>query len=143
MGTHPIFESDFDCLTDYSEKGLDFIVMQFKYKQDHSYERRRADGEKVRLRYPERIPVIVEKSPKARVADVDKKKYLVPAELTVGQFIFIIRKRINLRPEEALFFFVNGSIPSTSNTMGEVYQQNHDEDSFLYMMYSDESVYGG
>jgi len=83
------------------------------------------------------------KSPKARVADVDKKKYLVPAELTVGQFIFIIRKRINLRPEEALFFFVNGSIPSTSNTMGEVYQQNHDEDSFLYMMYSDESVYGG
>ena len=35
--------------------------------------------------------VIVEKSPKARVADVDKKKYLVPAELTVGQFIFIIR----------------------------------------------------
>ena len=35
--------------------------------------------------------VIVERSPKARVADVDKKKYLVPAELTVGQFIFIIR----------------------------------------------------
>ena len=32
----------------------------------------------------------------------------------------IFRKRINLRPEEALFFFVNGSIPSTSNTMGEV-----------------------
>ena len=82
--------------------------------------------------------MIVEKSPKARVADVDKKKYLVPAELTVGQFIFIIRfvftfmiwtkylkkyilrKRINLRPEEALFFFVNGTIPSTSSTMGEV-----------------------
>ena len=24
----------------------------------------------------------------------------------------------------------------------QVYQQNHDEDSFLYIMYSDESVYG-
>ena len=35
--------------------------------------------------------VIVEKSPKARVNDVDKKKYLVPADLTVGQFIYIIR----------------------------------------------------
>ena len=41
-----------------------------------------------------RFLVIVEKSPKARVADVDKKKYLVPADLTVGQFIFIIRYRI-------------------------------------------------
>ena len=31
------------------------------------------------------------------------------------------RKRIELRPEEALFFFVNGTIPATSNTMGEVF----------------------
>ena len=93
----------------------------------------------------------------------------MPSDLTVGQFIYIIRyfkslskslispfrKRIDLRPEEALFFFVNGAIPATSHTMGEVvyfqgscqtyfqvYQQNHDEDSFLYIMYSDESVYG-
>jgi len=116
--------------------------MKFQYKEDHSFERRRQDGDKVRLRYPERVPVIVEKSPKARVADVDKKKYLVPTELTVAQFLFIIRKRIDLRPEEALFFFVNGTIPASSLSMGEVYQQCHDEDSFLYMMYSDESVYG-
>ena len=32
----------------------------------------------------------------------------------------IFRKRIDLRPEEALFFFVNGTIPATSHTMGEV-----------------------
>merc|ERR1711868_265774 len=135
MGTHPIFESDFDCLTDR-------LKMKFKYKEEHPLAKRRADGDKVRNRYPDRVPVIVEKSPKARVADVDKKKYLVPSDLTVGQFIYIIRKRIDLRPEEALFFFVNGAIPATSHTMGEVYQQNHDEDSFLYIMYSDESVYG-
>merc|ERR1712045_672571 len=116
--------------------------MKWQYKEEHPFEKRRAEGEKIRRKYPDRVPVIVEKSPKARVADVDKKKYLVPADLTVGQFIFIIRKRIDLRPEEALFFFVNGTIPATSHTMGEVYQQNHDEDSFLYIMYSDESVYG-
>lgn len=81
--------------------------MKFKYKEERSLAQRRADGDKVRIRYPDRVPgrllllffmvsnrrflVIVEKSPKARVADVDKKKYLVPADLTVGQFIFIIR----------------------------------------------------
>ena len=68
--------------------------------------------------------VIVEKAPKARVADLDKKKYLVPSDLTVGQFYFLIRKRIHLRPEDALFFFVNNVIPPTSATMGALYQVN-------------------
>lgn len=66
--------------------------------------------------------VIVEKAPKARINDVDKKKYLVPSDLTVGQFYFLIRKRIHLRPEDALFFFVNNVIPPTSATMGSLYQ---------------------
>ena len=69
-----------------------------------------------------RVPVIVEKAPKARIGDLDKKKYLVPSDLTVGQFYFLIRKRIHLRPEDALFFFVNNVIPPTSATMGSLYQ---------------------
>lgn len=67
----------------------------------------------------------MEKSPKARVADLDKKKYLVPTDLTVGQFYFLIRKRIQLRPEDALFFFVNNVIPPTSATMGTLYQASN------------------
>ncbi|RXM36730.1 Gamma-aminobutyric acid receptor-associated protein-like 1 [Acipenser ruthenus] len=66
--------------------------------------------------------VIVEKAPKARVPNLDKRKYLVPSELTVGQFYFLIRKRIHLRPEDALFFFINNTIPPTSATMGLLYQ---------------------
>uniref|UniRef100_A0A7N6A007 GABA(A) receptor-associated protein b n=1 Tax=Anabas testudineus TaxID=64144 RepID=A0A7N6A007_ANATE len=86
--------------------------------------------------------VIVEKAPKARIGDLDKKKYLVPSDLTVGQFYFLIRKRIHLRAEDALFFFVNNVIPPTSATMGLLYQEHHEEDFFLYIAYSDESVYG-
>lgn len=66
--------------------------------------------------------VIVEKAPKARIGDLDKKKYLVPSDLTVGQFYFLIRKRVQLRPDDALFFFVNNVIPPTSATMGSLYQ---------------------
>ncbi|KAG0413793.1 hypothetical protein HPB47_009052 [Ixodes persulcatus] len=86
--------------------------------------------------------VIVEKAPKARIEDLDKKKYLVPSDLTVGQFYFLIRKRIHLRPEDALFFIVNNVIPPTSATMGSLYQEHHEEDFFLYIAYSDEDVYG-
>uniref|UniRef100_A0A8C9QPU4 Gamma-aminobutyric acid receptor-associated protein-like n=2 Tax=Scleropages formosus TaxID=113540 RepID=A0A8C9QPU4_SCLFO len=117
--------------------------MKFQYKEEHPFEKRRSEGEKIRKKYPDRVPVIVEKAPKARIGDLDKKKYLVPSDLTVGQFYFLIRKRIHLRAEDALFFFVNNVIPPTSATMGLLYQEHHEEDFFLYIAYSDESVYGG
>lgn len=160
--------------------------MKFQYKEEHPFEKRKTEGEKIRRKYPDRVPVsmtsrvswigrrvrpdslftfclptdslpiltlallhllsraqvIVEKAPKARIGDLDKKKYLVPSDLTVGQFYFLIRKRIHLKPEDALFFFVNNLIPPTSATMGSLYQEHHEEDFFLYIAYSDESVYG-
>ncbi|XP_061403640.1 gamma-aminobutyric acid receptor-associated protein-like [Lethenteron reissneri] len=96
--------------------------MKWHYKEEHPFEKRRSEGEKIRKKYPDRVPVIVEKAPKARIGDLDKKKYLVPSDLTVGQFYFLIRKRIHLRAEDALFFFVNNVIPPTSATMGQLYQ---------------------
>jgi GABA(A) receptor-associated protein len=37
----------------------------------------------------------------------------VPADLTVGQFIYVIRKRVKLDPDKAIFIFVNDTIPQT------------------------------
>jgi len=116
--------------------------MKFQYKEEHAFEQRKEEGEKIRKKYPSRVPVIVEKAPDARIGDLDKKKYLVPSDLTVGQFYFLIRKRIQLRPEDALFFFVNNVIPPTSATIGSLYQKHREDDFFLYIAYSDESVYG-
>ncbi|OQR66778.1 gamma-aminobutyric acid receptor associated protein [Tropilaelaps mercedesae] len=116
--------------------------MKFKYKEEHTFEKRRAEGEKIRKKYPDRVPVIVEKAPKSRISNLDKKKYLVPSDLCVGQFYLLIRKRIQLRAEDALFFFVNNTIAPTSSTMGALYQEHHEEDFFLYIAFSDENMYG-
>ncbi|KAF6339364.1 GABA type A receptor associated protein like 1 [Rhinolophus ferrumequinum] len=48
--------------------------MKFQYKEDHPFEYRKKEGEKIRKKYPDRVPVIVEKAPKARVPDLDKRK---------------------------------------------------------------------
>ncbi|XP_058829510.1 gamma-aminobutyric acid receptor-associated protein-like [Topomyia yanbarensis] len=116
--------------------------MKRAFKEQHAFLKRKQEGDEIRRKYPERVPIIVEKAPKARIGDLDKKKYLVPSDLTVGQFYFLIRKRINLRPEDGLFFFVNKIIPTTSATMGSLYEEHHEEDHFLYIAYSDENVYG-
>ncbi|KAF2368018.1 Autophagy protein Atg8 ubiquitin-like [Trinorchestia longiramus] len=113
-----------------------------RFKEDYTLEERRYETEKAMFRNPGKIPVIVERAARSRIGDLDKKKYLVPSDLTVGQFYFLIRKRVHLKPEEALFFFVNNVIPPTSSTMGALYQEHKEEDNFLYIAYSDESVYG-
>ena len=41
-----------------------------QYKEEHPFEKRRAEGEKIRRKYPDRVPVIVEKSPKARYTKI-------------------------------------------------------------------------
>ena len=46
------------------------------------------------------------------------RRYLVPADLTVGQFIYVIRKRIKLPPERAIFIFVDNVIPPTGFASG-------------------------
>jgi GABA(A) receptor-associated protein len=74
--------------------------------------------------------------------DIDKKKYLVPSDLTCGQFVYVIRKRLKLPSEKALFLFVNGSIPPTSAMINSIYEQHQDKDGFLYMSYSEENVFG-
>ena len=37
----------------------------------------------------------------------------MPADLTVGQFVYVIRKRIKLSPEKAIFIFVDNVLPPT------------------------------
>jgi GABA(A) receptor-associated protein len=60
--------------------------------------------------------VIVEKAAKTDAPEIDKKKYLVPNDITVGKFVFEIRKHMTLPPEKAIFLFVNNTLPPTGNT---------------------------
>ncbi|KAL0985132.1 hypothetical protein UPYG_G00153280 [Umbra pygmaea] len=119
-----------------------FLKMSSQYQRSVPLEVRRAEGERVRAKHPDKIPIIVERAARSRAPDLDKKKYLVPSDLTVGQLCFLIRQRVSMRPEEALFFFVNNSLPPSSSPLSAVYEEHHEEDLFLYMTYSNESVYG-
>lgn len=60
----------------------------------------------------------------------------MPADLTVSQFVYVIRKRVKLNPEKAIFLFINDSVPNSSELMAKVYEEQKDEDGFLYITYS-------
>lgn len=105
-------------------------------------EQRKQEAQRIIEKYPDRIPVIAERRKDSDVPDIDKKKYLVPKDLTVGQFVYVIRKRIKLSPEKALYIFCNKQLLSTSAQMTEVYKQYVATDGFLYVHYSAEKTFG-
>ena len=114
------------------------------YKQTHpDFEKRKAEADKIRERYSDRIPVICEKSETSKLPDIDKTKYLVPNDLSAYHFNYIIRKRIKLPETGSLYFFVNGRYLLKGDTlMSEVYKQRKDADGFLYITYTDETTLG-
>ena len=112
------------------------------FKEAHTQEHRKSESTRILTKFPDRIPVICERAPKSDIPNIDKNKYLVPSDLTVGQFVYVIRKRIELPPEKAIFVFVGNSLPPTASLMAEVYAQHKDEDGFLYVTYSGENTFG-
>ena len=42
----------------------------------------------------------------------------------MGQFVYVIRKRIKLAPEKAIFIFVNEVLPPTAALMSAIYEEH-------------------
>tara|TARA_Y100001970_G_C14142137_1_gene807761 strand:- start:942 stop:1286 length:345 start_codon:yes stop_codon:yes gene_type:complete len=113
-----------------------------KFKENYSEHMRIQESNKILIKYPTRIPIILEKSDNCILNDITKKKYLVPKDLTLQQFIFIIRKKINLDPSQALFIMVNNKLCPASLNIGDVYEKDKDKDGFLYITYTSENTFG-
>ena len=116
--------------------------IEYEFKKSFSFEKRRNESTRILLKYPNRIPIICERSRDSNIAKIDRNKYLVPSNLNIGQFLYIIRKRIKLSPESSLFIFINNSLPSTSKLIKNLYENEKDDDGFMYILYKEESTFG-
>lgn len=110
------------------------------FKERFTLKQRKHESTKVLRKYPDRIPVIVDVNSTGLV--LDKSKYLVPNDLTMGQFMYVIRKRMKLAPEEGVYLFINNTLVSTSSLIQDVYAKHKDEDLFVYFVVSKENTFG-
>jgi GABA(A) receptor-associated protein len=111
------------------------------YKEDFSIEKRKKESARILEKYPDRIPIIIEVNPSQKI-DLDKKKFLCPSDISLGQLLCIIRKRIKLTDEQALFIFINETLPAMPTLLGHFYKEFKDEDGFLYAVISKENTFG-
>lgn len=118
--------------------------MKRRYREHHTFDQRREEAERVLHKYPDRVPVICERASFAKVdcPYIDKTKYLVPRELSVGQFMYVVRKRLKLEPHKSLFLYAGTMIPANVMRMDALHELQKDGDNFLYLTYSLENTFG-
>ena len=93
--------------------------------------------------HPGRIPIFVTRAASCKdIPDLPRHKFLVNGDLTVGQFLYVIRRQLVLKPEQALFLFVENSLPVSSQMLREVHAQYASSDGALRLTYTSESAFG-
>lgn len=137
------------------------------FKSSNSKEQRATEARRVLTRHEGRVPVIVEAASDAKHSagaptgarragkTAKPNKFLVPATLTLAQFVYVLRKRlverVSIQASDSLWVFLEHegkggtrslTLPPTSAHLGQLYDDAKDDDGFLYLAYSLENVFG-
>ena len=114
------------------------------FKEKFRFEKRYDEAHRIMEKYPDRFPIICEKDIRSiDIPDIDRSKYLVPHDLYIANFMYVIRKRIHITPEKSIYLFVDNRVmPATSQLISNLYHDYCDEDGFLYVKYAGESTFG-
>ena len=98
---------------------------------------------KILNKYPDRIPVIINKrETDTTLPSLDNNKYLIPRTFKFGEFVILIRKKIKLDSNKAIFVFVDNILPPNNTSLEELYSRYKDPDGYLYVTYCLENTFG-
>lgn len=110
-------------------------------------DKRISESNRILAKFPDKIPVIVESSDKDLIKQMKKNKFLSPYDISVSQFMYSIRRQLNLNASEALFLFCNNTLINGTDIMGKIYEEyiygnSGNNDRFLYVQISKENTFG-
>ena len=115
------------------------------FKIERTFEQRCEETRNVKLRHPYKCPVVVQRSHKeVDIPKIDRNKFLVPNDMTMHGLLYIIRKRLNIINEsQALYLFTEKGVIFTTNiNVSNVYDEQKDDDGYLYLFYNSENTFG-
>ena len=118
-------------------------MIKKRYIDCHNFDDRKREADNVLSKYPERLPIILERAENCSdIEPIDKNKFLVPKEITFGQFLFSIRKRLKLLPSKSFFLYTDDLLISNSENIASAYEKYKKEDGFMYINYTSENTFG-
>lgn len=95
--------------------------------------------ESILRKYPDKLPILVR--PKLPLK-LHRHKFLVPYDLTFGQFLHVLRKHLKIESSDAVITFVNNKLMEPFRPMIDIYRLEKSPDKFLIIDCSLESAFG-
>jgi len=116
-----------------------------KYIEITSFEDRKTRSNSLLLKYPDKYPVILEKSSRDKyLPKIEKSKLLVSHDMTTATIIQLLKKNIKVNEYTSIYISVANKniILSGSQSISYIYDNYKSEDGFLYLEYCTENVFG-
>ncbi|GMT20608.1 hypothetical protein PFISCL1PPCAC_11905, partial [Pristionchus fissidentatus] len=114
------------------------------FKERRPFRARKNDADGIRRQQPHKVPLIVERFDGERsLPRIDSCKFLVADHTTIAELMFIVRRRLELHPEQTFFLLANEkAIVANSMTLAQLYRSEKDADGFLYFVYASQPAFG-
>jgi GABA(A) receptor-associated protein len=112
------------------------------FQELHSFEFRKEESKRIRHKYKDRVPCIIQKSRVSRLPPFSKIKYLVSSSSTMNDVVYYIRNHIKLEPHQSIFFTIKDNLLPISMQVSLIDKTYCDKDGFVYIYYSEESTFG-
>lgn len=131
-----------DKINKNDKESLNVYPLDYEYITDfrrQKLEERIQISQKIFSKYPQKVPIIVDCKKELKL---DKNKYIVPNDLTVGQFMYILKKRININHEQSIFLLCNNQLVINTELINNLFNRQKDYDGFLYIIILLENTFG-
>jgi len=139
---HRAIGAGLDYATNWMQSSI--LMRDRSFRDTYDFADRSSEASRVRMKYPGRIPVVLERHHgSSEIPKDSKKKFLIPGTMSMSEFLFVIRRRIKLDETKAIFIYVDSQLVPMSQPFEHVYAKHKDDDGFLYLQYSGENVFGG
>lgn len=102
-----------------------------------------SDCQTIRCKYYGHVPAIILPN---REIEMCKRRFLLPETENFGYCVASIRKHMQVKPNEAVFFLIDNKIMDMTQNIGSFYSQyklnKKPDDAFLYISIIKESAFG-
>ncbi len=118
----------------------------YAYERKYDFAHRRACTSRLRTRYPQHVPVVVEcaSSDAHTLPPLQRTQFLVPEHTTMPRFLYELRRYFQgaLMPTAAIFLFIEDTLVPTGALLRDVHARYAREDGMLYMSVCGEATFG-